>query len=142
MVYRAKITRIREKVERRYDPKNYNYVKDERDVYVEVKSENEAELLEYANKMAERNDVTSFMYYMWNAWCKEECERAFSRTVNWEHFWRKWCGICDTYGVFSATERFYAELSDRSRNLLVARALEVYDKDCPKVLKDSEHEIS
>ena len=138
MVYRARITRIKEYAESLYDPKAYNYVKDERDLYVEVKTENEAELLEHVNRMAGRNDVTSFMYYMWNAWCKEECERAFSRTVNWEHFWGKWCGICDKHGVFGAAERFYAELSCRSRNLLVARALEVYEGDCEKELKEKQ----
>lgn len=28
----------------------------------------------------ERNDVTSFFYYMWNAWGKEECEVAFKNS--------------------------------------------------------------
>lgn len=76
----------------------------------------------------ERNDVTSFFFYMWNAWGKRECEIIFSQSnCNWQHFWDKWCAICDKHGVFSATEHFYAELSDSNRDLLVARALSMYN---------------
>ena len=79
------------------------------------------------------NDVTSFFFYMWNAWCKEECQKAFSAPCNdWQHFWNKWCGICKTHGVYGAAERFYAELSHKNRNLLVKRATEVYEGDSEK----------
>lgn len=74
----------------------------------------------------ERNDVTSFFYYMWNAWGMQECKLVFKDKF-WKHFWDKWCGIYDKYGIFSATEHFYAELSDDNRNLLVTRALQMYD---------------
>ena len=77
------------------------------------------------------NQVTAFMFYMWNAWCKEECKRAFSGH-GWQHFWSKWCGICEAYGVHGAAERFYAELSNGNRNLLVGRAIEAYEGDEPK----------
>ena len=80
-----------------------------------------------------RNDVTSFFFYMWNAWCEEECRKAFSAPRNdWKHFWNKWCGICREYGVSGAAERFYAELSHKNRELLVNRATEVYFLDEPK----------
>lgn len=75
----------------------------------------------------EHNDVTSFFMYMWNAWGMRECELVF-KSKGWQHFWNKWCGICDKVGVFSATENFYAELSDDNRDLLVARALKMYDR--------------
>lgn len=81
----------------------------------------------------ERNDVTSFFYYMWNAWCEEECQKAFSAPGNnWKHFWNKWCGICKAHSVYGAAERFYGELSNRNRNLLVKRATEVYEGDSEK----------
>lgn len=81
----------------------------------------------------ERNDVTSFFFYMWNAWCEEECKKAFSdRGNNWQHFWSKWCGICEKHSVYGAAERFYAELSPKNRNLLVERATEVYEGDSEK----------
>lgn len=80
-----------------------------------------------------RNDVTSFFFYMWNAWCEEECKRAFGTDGgNWKHFWSKWCGIYNAYGVHGAAERFYAELSNGNRNLLVGRAIEAYEGDEPK----------
>lgn len=80
-----------------------------------------------------RNDVTSFFFYMWNAWSEEECRKAFSAPGNdWKHFWSKWCGICREYGAYGAAERFYAELSHKNRELLVNRATEVYFLDEPK----------
>ncbi len=81
----------------------------------------------------ERNDVTSFFFYMWNAWCEEECKKAFSAPGNnWQHFWNKWLGICKEHSVYGAAERFYAELSTKNRNLLVERATEVYEGDSEK----------
>lgn len=78
--------------------------------------------------MDNTNVVSSFFYYMWNAWCEEECMVAFSNsTCNWRHFWEKWCGICNKHGVWGAAERFYAELSDCNRELLVNRACKVYN---------------
>ena len=80
-----------------------------------------------------KNDVTSFFFYMWNAWCKEECQKAFSAPGNdWQHFWNKWLGICKEHSVYGAAERFYAELSNYNRNLLVKRATEVYEGDSEK----------
>ena len=78
----------------------------------------------------EPNDTTSFFYYMWNAWSKEECQKAFKGgPTDWEHIWNKWCGICSEHSVYGAAERLYAELSKANRDLLVKRALEVYDGD-------------
>ncbi len=78
-----------------------------------------------------KNDVTSFFYYMWNAWCKKECEIAF-QDGDYNHFWTKWCGICEKYGRFGAVEEFFAELSNDNRDKLVKRASEVYDRNCEK----------
>lgn len=79
------------------------------------------------------NDVTSFFFYMWNTWCKEECQKAFSAPGNcWQHFWNKWCAICEKHSVYGAAERFYAELSNNNRDLLVKRATEVYEGDSEK----------
>lgn len=49
MVYRAKITEIQSWVENHYNLKCYTIVRDAKDVYIEVKNENEAELLELIN---------------------------------------------------------------------------------------------
>lgn len=78
--------------------------------------------------MDKPNVVASFFYYMWNAWCEEECMAAFvNSTCPWSHFWGKWCGICDKHGVWGAAEMFYAELSDENREFLVNRACQVYN---------------
>ena len=83
----------------------------------------ETEKPEQSEKIKE-NIVSSFFFYMWNAWCKEECKKVFG----WEseHFWSKWVGQAkDT--AWGAAEKFYAELSGTYRVKLVARACEIYD---------------
>lgn len=84
-------------------------------------------------ELKKTNDTTSFFFYMWYAWCKEECQKTFSAPGNdWQHFWNKWLGICKEHSVYGAAERFYAELSNHNRNLLVKRATEVYEGDSEK----------
>jgi hypothetical protein len=63
--------------------------------------------------MGNRNDVSSFFYYMWNAWCKNECIFAFGGSpAGWEHFWQKWLDICERnkFNHFGAVEEFFADL--------------------------------
>lgn len=50
MIYRAKITKIQSWVEEHYNINAYTIVRDQRDVYIEVKDEDEAELLESINR--------------------------------------------------------------------------------------------
>lgn len=72
------------------------------------------------------NDVTSFMFYMWNRWSKEECKHIYG--IKWEHFWNKWLWAYKRLnGPYGASEVFYSELSTGNRNKLVERALECYD---------------
>ena len=70
------------------------------------------------------NAVSSFFYYMWNAWSEDECKVVYGEMSR--HFWRKWSQMTDK-GVFGAAERFYAELTDHYREKLVERAVSLYD---------------
>lgn len=70
------------------------------------------------------NIVSSFFYYMWNAWGEEECRTVFGPMH--KHLWEKWCNCADR-DLHGATERFYAELSNSNRHLVVERACELYD---------------
>ena len=82
------------------------------------------------SKRMEKNDVSSYFFYMWNAWWEEECQAAFAHSLcGWRHFWEKWGGICNKHGIWGAAERFYAELSESNRDLLVKRACAVYDRN-------------
>lgn len=54
MVYRAKITKIQAWVESNYSVTAYTFVRDAKDVYIEVKDEDEAELLENMNRLEEQ----------------------------------------------------------------------------------------
>lgn len=53
MVYRAKISKIQSWVEDHYNLNNFSIVRDTKDVYIEVKDEDEAELLESINRKQE-----------------------------------------------------------------------------------------
>ena len=70
------------------------------------------------------NTVSSFFYYMWNAWSEEECKTVYGGM--YPHFWEKWCVATDK-GTFGAAERFYLELSEDNRRILVERAVSIYD---------------
>ena len=54
MLYRAKITKIQSWVEDHYSLTAFTYVRDAKDVYIEVKDEDEAELLENMNRLEEQ----------------------------------------------------------------------------------------
>ena len=54
MVYRAKITKIQNWVEDHYNLIAYTFVRDKKDVYIEVEDEDEAELLENINRLEEQ----------------------------------------------------------------------------------------
>ena len=72
--------------------------------------------------------ISSFFFYMWNAWSEKECEAAFKDSeCGSQHLWGKWCSICDRFGVHGTAERFFAELSEPNRLLLVNRACQLYD---------------
>ncbi len=60
-------------------------------------------------KYQAENTVSSFFYYMWNAWSEEECKTVYGGM--YPHFWEKWCVATDK-GTFGAAERFYLELSE------------------------------
>lgn len=70
------------------------------------------------------NIVSSFFFYMWNSWCEEECKIVFGSS--YKHFWDKWNEMSPT-SVFGSAEKFYAELSENNRTLLVERACRAYD---------------
>ena len=72
----------------------------------------------------QENIVSSYFFYMWNVWSKEECQTVFGPM--YKHFWEKWCHCADR-DLHGAAERFYAELSPTNRCLVVKRACELYD---------------
>ena len=75
-------------------------------------------------KYQAENAVSSFFYYMWNAWSKEECKAVFGDM--YRHFWDKWSALADK-SIFGAAERFFAELSENYQKQLVERAVTLYD---------------
>ena len=57
-------------------------------------------------KYQAENAVSSFFYYMWNAWCEEECKVVYGDM--YRHFWEKWSLMTDKRGsrtVLCGTDR-------------------------------------
>jgi hypothetical protein len=63
MVYRAKITKIQAWVESTHNINAYTIVCDAKDVYIEVKDEDEAELLESINRKQEELLLLKAQWY-------------------------------------------------------------------------------
>lgn len=63
MVYRAKITKIQSWVENHYNINAHKMVLDAKDVYIEVKYEDEAELLESINRKQEELLLLKAQWY-------------------------------------------------------------------------------
>lgn len=83
--------------------------------------------------------VSSYFYYMWNAWNEDECKIVFAKNC-YSHFWSKWVSLVnknkDPYG---SAEMFYCELSDCNREKLVSRAIQVYEGNKKKkILSETE----
>lgn len=57
MMYRAKITKIQAWVESNYNMNAYSFVRDQKDIYIEVSTDDEAELLEAINHAEERTEL-------------------------------------------------------------------------------------
>lgn len=71
--------------------------------------------------MAKNNEVTNFMYYLYNKWNIYEAKRLFGEDLG-AHIWQKYleCG--------SAVLYWYAELDSECKQKLVDRANEIYNK--------------
>lgn len=75
-------------------------------------------------KRSNENIVSSFMFYMWNRWIRQECDIVFGSMSG--HMWSKWLRSASET-TRGAAENFYAELSDENRNKLVDRACLCYN---------------
>lgn len=75
-------------------------------------------------KRTNENIVSSYFYYMWNRWSKEECDTVFGNMAG--HFWEKWCHLSNS-SPSGAAERLYAELGNDARRKIVERACKLYN---------------
>ena len=69
------------------------------------------------------NEVTNFMYYMYNRWCIEESKMLFGENLG-QHVFDKWVGKGEHTN--DQTMSWYGELDTGLQNKLVARANELY----------------
>ena len=68
------------------------------------------------------NEVTNFMYYMFNKWCYDECIKLFGQNLG-SHIWKKYEDNESSDKLY-----WYASLDNKCRQKLVDRANEIYRK--------------
>lgn len=71
------------------------------------------------------NEVTNFMYYMFNKWSLEESKHIYGVMLG-NHIWEKWNEVV-RFGDGDQL-RFYANLDNKCRQQIVYRANELYNK--------------
>lgn len=70
--------------------------------------------------------VSAWVYYMANAWCKEEAVAIYGEVMG-THFWDKWVGLNDgRKSADAASMGLYFAMSGHYREQLVQRAMEHY----------------
>lgn len=70
------------------------------------------------------NEVTNFMYYVFNKWCEKEAVLVFGENLG-KHIFKKWLS-CRKIGVDQLY--WYSELDESCRQKIVDRANELYNK--------------
>lgn len=68
--------------------------------------------------------ISSFFFYMWNSWNEDECKLIFGK--GYKHYWSKWCSLSNP-SPYGAAEKFFSELGENARNLLIKRATTLYE---------------
>lgn len=76
--------------------------------------------------MNNQNDVSTFFYYMWNAFNKEECLSLFGIDLGY-HIWEQYKEILVDQCGRGVIEELYSKIDDECRQKLVTRSKEVYD---------------
>ena len=66
------------------------------------------------------NAVSSFHYYMWNAWGEEECKITFGGA--YKHFWEKWNSLASK-SILGAAELPCKQINTRSGRTILCRTL-------------------
>lgn len=70
------------------------------------------------------NEVTNFLFYIYNKWSKEESVRLFGNDLG-NHIFNKWI---DCFSCSDRTMYWYANLDNTCRRKIVDRANEMYNK--------------
>ena len=71
------------------------------------------------------NEVTNFLFYIYNKWSKEESVRLFGNDLG-NHIFNKWVGKHEYSN--DITMSWYTDLDNSCRRKIVDRANELYNK--------------
>jgi len=72
-----------------------------------------------------KNEVTNFLYYMYNRWCINEAHFLFGKSLG-DHIYAKWTEKIE-YSI-DQNLSWYADLDKVCRQKIVDRANELYNK--------------
>ena len=77
-----------------------------------------------------KNDVASYIFFMYNRWSKEMCEEIFRNNgvCSWEHIWDKYEIIAEECGCWAAPFRWFCELNDELQDILTSYIVKHQDR--------------
>ena len=109
----------------------FDYIKDKRQREYEIRKFlvnfwglNNEDIEWYTlEKKKERNEVTNFLYYIYNRWNADEAKNVFGDNLG-EHIYNKF----QSYNNESGALYWYSELDKECRQKLVDRANEIYNR--------------
>ena len=70
-------------------------------------------------KTSDLNHVSQYFYFMWNRFSEKQCNLIW-KNGNAAHFWNKWTEL------HGKPDKFYAELSEYNRDILLNHIIEFY----------------
>lgn len=90
-------------------------------------------LVEISNRINEelrKNDVASFIYFMYNRWTKEVCEEMFcnNHVCPWTHLWNKYEECAKQVGTWGAPFKWFCELNEELQDILTAYIVKHQDR--------------
>lgn len=90
-------------------------------------------LVEISNRINEelgKNDVASFIYFMYNRWTKEVCKEIFcdNHVCPWAHLWNKYVECAEQVGTWAAPFKWFCELNEELQDILTSYIVQHQDR--------------
>lgn len=92
--------------------------------------DNLVEISNRINEKLEKNDVASFIYFMYNRWTKEVCEEIFCNNYvcPWTHLWDKYEECAEQVGTWGALFKWFCELNEELQDMLTSYIVQHQDR--------------
>ena len=82
--------------------------------------DNLVEISNTINRELGKNDIASYIYFMYNRWSQEICRKIFenNQVCSWEHLWDKYEKCAQDVGTWAAPFKWFCELNEELQDML------------------------